>query len=110
MECPICDSKMKMLKKEFSIYDVSLGKFDAEYCDKCDETFFTEESTDEIERIAKEKGLWGLERTSKISYSGNSLIVRIPEDIKRALDLKKGKEVRIHPEGKKRLVVDIVSS
>lgn len=109
MECPTCDGKMRMLKKEFSVYDVSLGKFDAEYCEKCDETFYTEESTDEIERIAKEMGLWGLERTSKISYSGNSLIVRIPEDIKKAMKLEKGNDIKIHPEGKKRLVVDIVS-
>ena len=109
MSCPICSGKLKMTKAEYSFYDVPFGKFDAEVCQKCNEIFFTEEASDEIDRIAKKKGLWGLERKSKISYSGNSLIVRIPKEIANFMDLTKGKDIEIHPEGKKKIVVEIIS-
>jgi len=107
MDCPICNGKLKKVKADYDYYDINFGKFDAEKCLKCGEIFFTEEASDEIDRIAKEKGLWGLERKSKISYSGNSLIVRIPKDIAEFLKLKNGKEIQIHPEGTKKLVVEI---
>ena len=107
MSCPICNGKLKKVKADYEYYDIYIGKFDAEKCLECGEIFFTENASDKIDRIAKEKGLWGLERRSKISYSGNSLIVRIPKDIAEFLDLKNGKEIQIHPEGKKKLVVEI---
>jgi len=107
MSCPVCNGKMKKGKVEYAYYGISLGKFDAETCMKCGEVFFTEEASDKIDQLAKEKGLWGLERKSKISYSGNSLIVRIPKDIAEFMELAKGEDVNIHPEGKNRLVVEI---
>jgi hypothetical protein len=109
MSCPICNGKLKMTKTEFSFYDVSFGKFNAEICQKCGEKFFTEEASDKIDQIAKKKGLWGLEKKSKISYSGNSLIVRIPKEIADFMGLTKGKNIEIHPEGKKKIVVEITS-
>ena len=109
MSCPICNGKLKMTKTEFSFYDVPFGKFDAEVCQKCGENFFTEEASDKIDQIAKKKGLWGLEKKSKISYSGNSLIVRIPKEIADFMGLTKGKKIEIHPEGKKKIVVEITS-
>lgn len=107
MSCPVCDGKLKKTKAEYSYYDTLLGKFDAEVCQDCGETFYTEESSDKIDQIAKSKGLWGLERKSKISYSGNSLIVRIPKEIAKFMDLEKGEDIKLHPEGKKKLVVEI---
>ena len=109
MSCPICNGKLKLTKLEYSFYDIPFGKFDAEVCQKCGEIFFTEEASDRIDEIAKEKGLWGLEKRSKISYSGNSLIVRIPKEIAEFMDLMKGQEIEIHPEGKKKIVVEITS-
>ena len=51
-----------------------LGDFDAEICEKCNSTFFTEESFYEIQRIAKLRNLWG-ERPIQSPFS--SLTVRI---------------------------------
>ena len=107
MGCPICDGELTVTMSRYKYYDIDLGEFNAEVCQRCGEVFFTEESSDEIDRIAKIKGIWGLERRSKISYSGNSIIVRIPKDIAEFMELQKGKEILIHTEGKKRLVVDI---
>ena len=98
---------MKRAKSTYSYHDIELGNFDSDICTKCGEIFFTESASDKIDEMAKENGLWGLERRSKISYSGNSLIVRIPKDIAEFMNLEKGEEIRVHPEGKKRIVVEI---
>lgn len=106
MDCPLCNKKMEKIKHEYSYGDILLGKFDAKKCLKCKEVFFTEEASDKIDEKAKELGLWGLGSKNKIGYSGNALIVRIPKKIADFLNLKKGEDVYIHPEGKHRLVVE----
>lgn len=108
MDCPMCDGTLRKGRTEYSYHDIYFGEYDADICNKCGEAFFTEEASDEIEKKAKELGLWGLEARSKVSYSGNSLMVRIPREIAEFLDLEKGDDIRIHPEGKKRLVVELV--
>ncbi len=109
MGCPICDGKMIRKRSEYRYYDIYFGDFDSDVCEDCGEIFFTEEASDEIDMIAKEKGLWGLEHSSKISYSGNSLIVRIPKDIANFMGISRGEEIKIHPEGKNRLVVEVTN-
>jgi hypothetical protein len=76
-------------------------------CKRCGEVFFTEAASDEIDRLARAGGLWGLEARTKVSYSGNSLMIRIPREIAEFMGLEKGDGVRIHPEGKRRLVVEL---
>jgi len=106
--CPICE-KGKLVKKvvPYSIYDLEIGKFPAEVCTKCREQWFSEETAKKIEKIEKEKGLFGLSKQSKIGYSGNSLIVRIPSEIAKFMNLKKEKTISIHPEGKNRLLIEV---
>lgn len=108
MECPVCEGKLRRVKREFIYGDIVLGEFEAEACDRCGEVFFTEASSDEIDRLAKERGIWGFEARTKVSYSGNSLIVRIPKEVVEFMGLEKGDGVRIRPEGKKRLVVELM--
>lgn len=105
MKCPICNSRMKKTEETFKIGTISLGKFEAEKCTKCSEVYFTESSSDAIDKKAKQLGLWGLSARTKISYSGNSIIVRIPRDISKFMNLTKGAEITTHPEGKHRLVI-----
>ncbi len=107
MECPICEKNMERKKVPYNVGSVKLGTFDADVCPSCGEVFFTEESSDAIDRKAKESGLWGLEKRSKIGYSGNSLIVRIPKKVAEFMKLKKGEDILIKPEDKKRLVIEI---
>ncbi len=107
MGCPVCEGRLRRAKREYSYGDIVLGEFDAEVCDRCGEVFFTEKASDEIDRLAKEHGVWGLEARTKISYSGNSLIVRIPKEVVEFMGLERGDGVRIHPEGKRRLVVEL---
>jgi YgiT-type zinc finger domain-containing protein len=109
MNCPICNKKMEKSKEPYSYKNIELGKFEAEKCKKCNEIFFTETSSDEIDKKAKQHGLWGLEQHGTIGYSGNSIIVRIPKKIAKFLNFKQGKEVNIRPEGKTKLVVEMTT-
>ena len=105
--CPLCEqgnlAKRKMKQSLFGVY---LGEFDAEICDHCGEIFNDEETTQKIEDLAKQKGIWGLGATGKITKTGNSLAVRIPKKIVDYLCIKEGKETYIHPEEKK-IVIEI---
>ena len=108
MECPVCEGRLRRVKREYTYSDIVLGEFDAEACDRCGEVFFTEEASDAIDRMAKERGLWGIEARTKVSYSGNSLIVRIPKEVAEFMGLERGDGVRLRPEGKRRLVVELL--
>ncbi|MBI2106347.1 AbrB/MazE/SpoVT family DNA-binding domain-containing protein [Candidatus Woesearchaeota archaeon] len=104
MKCPICN--IGVLKKkhiEEVMFGIPLGKFPAELCTQCGESFTDAETTRRIEDVAKKKGIWGLEMKTKITRTGNSLAVRIPKKIADFLNLKEGEEAYIHPE-KNRIV------
>jgi len=49
----------------------------------------------------------GLAKKMKVAKSGNSLVVRIPAEIARFLDLDVGREILLYPEGKKKLVFEV---
>jgi len=104
-KCEEC--KGRIIKKyiEFSMYGVSFGKFLAEVCTKCGEEIFDEKTSEEIDKIAKQKGLWGLAKKVKIVKIGNSLAIRIPKIISDFLGLKEGKEAMMTPE-KNKIVIE----
>jgi len=107
-KCYICEKgDLTRKKADYKLYGMSLGKFNAEVCNTCGETFFDEVESKKMTEIAKKKGLWGLQTKTKIGQAGTTLDIRLPKRIIDFLNLKKGKEVEIHPEGKNRLVVSI---
>ncbi len=107
-KCPLCGEGVLQQKKvKYEVYGEPLGEFTAQACTACKEEWFDQKISQEIEALEKKKGLFGLSRKSKISYSGNSLIVRIPEQIARFMNLKREEEIIIYPEGKNKIVVEI---
>lgn len=105
MKCPICEEGiLKKGKTEEEMFGVYLGEFPAEICSKCGESFTDEETTREIETLAKKKGLWGLEKKTTVTRTGNSLAVRIPKPLVDFLHLKEGEEIYIHPEDHKLVI------
>lgn len=108
MKCPVCE-KGKMVKKKvpYFVYGIEIGKFQADVCTECGEQWFSEETAKKIEKIEKEKGLFGLSRQSKVSFSGNSLIIRIPKDIAKFMNIKKETPISIHPEGKNKILIEV---
>ncbi|MBI2672696.1 YgiT-type zinc finger protein [Candidatus Woesearchaeota archaeon] len=108
MECYTCEKGNLVKKKvEFKLYGESFGHFDAEVCDKCGEQFFDEKTSDEMDEIAKKKGLWGLESETNIAKAGGSLVIRVNKNIAQFLRLKKGEKVRLHPEDRNKLIVEV---
>ena len=106
MKCPFCDKgTLKETKTREMMFGINLGEFPAQKCSRCGETFTSEETTKLIEEKAKEKGIWGLEKKTKIARSGNSLAVRIPKPLADFLELQEGKEVYIYPEND-RLIIE----
>lgn len=109
VKCPICE-KGTLHKGEVkeTMFGFDLGTYTGEICSHCKETFLDDEIMRKVEEKAKEKGIWGLADKIKIVKSGNSLVLRIPAKLIKFLKLDEGKEVMIHPEGEKKIVVDIV--
>ena len=104
MKCFACGGKVERKKVPFNMYGIKLGNFEAEVCTKCGEVVFDEKVSDQIDKVAKEKGIWGLERKSKVIMSGNSMAIRIPKSIVDFLKIKQGEDVFIHPEEHKLIV------
>jgi hypothetical protein len=106
-KCPICKKgSLKLGVVEEEIFGMRLGKFKAEICDCCNESFVDEEEMRKIEEKAKKLGIWGLAQKLKVSKSGNSLVVRIPAKIAKLLCVKVGQEFLLHPEGKEKLILE----
>lgn len=102
MKCPVCNKgDLQKGKIHEKMFGVDLGEFPAQICTKCGESFTDEKTTKAIEDKAKEKGIWGMGKMTKIARCGNSLAVRIPKHIAEFLGLKEGKDAFVHPEDKK---------
>ena len=105
--CWECGKKMKDKQVDYSLYGIKVGTFPAKVCEKCDETYFSEETSKKMSDIAKKKGLWGLQVKTKIGQAGSTLDIRLPKKIIDFLKLKKGEEVTIYPENEHKLVISI---
>ena len=107
-KCYICEKgNLKKKKVDYSLYGELIGKFNAEVCDKCGETFFSEEVSEKITEIAKKKGLFGLEAKTKIGQAGSTLDIRLPKKIIAYMKLKKGEEIKLIPESKNKLIIQV---
>jgi len=76
-------------------------------CPKCKELIFNDKQVEEMERrthIIKAE-MFAFER--KVTISGRSLVINIPEDLVKHMNILKGKMVKIIPAGKKRFIVEI---
>lgn len=105
--CDECKGTVVDKKVDFKLYGESLGFFPAQVCLKCGEELFTEETSDRIDEAARKKGLWGLSAKTKIARVGTSVGVTINKRIADFMDLKIGNEISVHPESKRRLIIEI---
>ncbi|MBS3137911.1 hypothetical protein J4232_05740 [Candidatus Woesearchaeota archaeon] len=105
-KCDECNKGIVEKKKvDYEVLGVNLGKFDAFVCANCGETIFDGKTMVEIEKKAKQQGVWGIAAKTTIGTSGNSLDVKIPKVIIEFLNIKKGQQVIIEPLDKKRFQV-----
>ena len=95
-------------KIEYVQIGISLGKFDAYVCPACGEKLFEGHVSEQIEKRAKELGVWGLARKTSIGTSGSSLDVKLPKSIAEFLQLKKGQEVVVEPRNKRKIEITLI--
>jgi len=106
-KCALCEGKLKNKIIDYKIYGKDIGKFPALVCNSCGEQWFDEPTSKKIENTEKKVGIFGLSRETKISYSGNSLIIRIPKELAKFMKLKKETRVIIYPEDENKLSITI---
>lgn len=107
-KCYTCEKGFLERKKvDFKLYGELIGKFEAEVCPSCGEKFFNEETSRKIDEATKAKGLWGLEVETNVGQSGDSLMVRINKQLAQFLHLQKGERIKIRPEDRKRVVIEV---
>lgn len=103
--CP-CGGKVKWIKEKVIQDNINCGILDVEICEKCGSKYFPEESMEIIEDKLKEKGLWGTRKEIKVWKSGGSVVIRLPAEISKSMELQKVKKGYIYPEGKKKLLFE----
>lgn len=104
--CEECGGKVGTKNVEFSLYGERVGTFPAQVCTKCGEEVFDEATSDKIDEAAKKKGLWGLEADAKVTQVGSSLAVIINKRIADFIEIKKGREVTMHPVDKHKILIE----
>src|SRR3989344_8441887 len=102
--CEECGGRITNKEIDYVFLGENLGKFPAEVCNSCGEQVFDEEVTKKISQLAKKKKLWGLNARATVNKFGGRVGITIAKNIAKFLDLKKGEEVVLYPESKKRLV------
>lgn len=105
--CP-CGGKAKWQRKKIEIQGIDCGILNVEYCPKCGSEYFPEQSMTVIEQKLKQASLWGTKR-KEITFwkSGNTVVLRLPIDITRNLNLKAHMKGLLYQEGKNKLVVEV---
>ncbi len=106
-KCALCNKNLKSKLVDYKVYGKSMGKFKTFVCGSCGEQWFDEETSRKIERAEQKAGIFGLSRETKISYSGNSLIIRIPKELAKFMHLKKETKVILYPEDENKLCISL---
>ena len=105
-KCILCNGNLKNETIDYTEFGVSLGKFPAKVCEKCNESFFEPDIVDKIQLKSKEMGLFGLKEKVKIAKIGNSIAIRIPKRIADFLHLKPGKETSVYPGEDHKVIIE----
>ncbi len=99
---------MKETLDEIEFFGIDFGIKKIEMCTKCGDTYISDEIYEEVEKKAKDLGLFGLERKVKVTKSGNSLVLRLPPDIVKFAGLKYKDILSILPIEKGRFEIKVL--
>ena len=102
-----CGGRLAERVSEVEFFGIDFGLKRVEVCADCGTEYLSQETMEEVEAEVKKRGLFGLERRGKVSRSGNSLVIRIPQEIVKSMNLKRDIPIVIYPSDKDRLVVEL---
>lgn len=107
--CKKCNDGVKKVVLDRYEYEkgVVLEKVEAYECPRCHEFIFTEKQAEEVERRAESIKFHKFSFERKVTISGRSLVINIPEDITRHMKLEKGRKAKLIPLDDKSFLVEI---
>ena len=112
-KCPAC-GKGKLALADDILSDIEGYVFveKGERCGLCGEEFISEEEGNKMIRIARKLKLWGepLKLYRKLSRSARGVVLRIPIDLEKNLEIKGDEKVTLSKVGKKKILVEIESA
>lgn len=110
MKCPVCGKGVLQpvddILSELEGYAfVERG----DRCSHCGEEFINEAESDRTIRVARRLGIWGepLKLRRQLSASGRGIVLRIPEDLRRSMNIKGNERVSLAKVGKRRIILDL---
>jgi len=107
--CKKCGIKAQEIVLERYEYEegVPLCNVHAYECPNCKEFVFTEDQVEEMENRTdiRKSEMFVFER--KVTVSGRSLVINLPEDLVKKMNILKGNVVKIIPGGKKRFIIEV---
>lgn len=102
-----CGSRTEIKKLPYLVYGMKVGDYSTMVCGGCGRKYYSEEVSLEMEKREQELGLWGLEAETKIGKVGDSLDIKINKKLADFLKLKKGQKVRIFPESRNSITIEL---
>lgn len=107
--CKKCKEEVKkaVLDRYEHEKGIVLENVEAYECPKCHEFIFTEKQIDDIENRTDVIKFHKFSFERKLTISGRSLVINIPEDVVRHMKLAKGKTIRLTPLDDKRFLAEI---
>ncbi|MDG6976116.1 MAG: AbrB/MazE/SpoVT family DNA-binding domain-containing protein [Nitrososphaerota archaeon] len=102
-----CGGRLEERASEVEFFGIDFGVKKVESCTECGTEYLPQETMEEVEAEVRKRGLFGLERRGRVSKSGNSLVIRIPQEIAKSLRIKRDLPVVIYPSEPKKLVIEV---
>lgn len=112
MKCPVC-GKGELVKVDDILSEVEGFAFveRGHRCPLCGEEFIDQSDSDRTVKVARRLGIWGepLKLRRKLSPSGRGVVLRIPEDLRKSMNLKGSETISLAKVGKKRILLEVQS-
>ena len=102
-----CGGELIASQCEVEFFGIDFGVKKCEICKDCNAEYLENETMKEIEAEVKKKNIFGLQKTVKVTKSGNSIVIRIPPEIAKFSGINYKSIVRIMPVGKKKIELEI---
>jgi len=110
MKCPVC-GKGTLVGVDDILSDLEGFAFveRGHRCPACAEEFIDQDDAERTIKVARRLGIWGepLKLHRKLSPSGRGIVLRIPEDLRRSMDLKGSETISLAKVGKKRILLEV---
>jgi len=102
-----CGGILKKSHTQVEFFGIDFGIKESEVCTKCGSEYLDDATLEEIEKEVKKRKLFGLEKEAQITKSGNSLVIRIPQEIVKFTGISYKDHIRVYPVGKNKIEVEL---